>query len=99
MLPGRCLKLSIRIKTHVTCAIPSLIAVHLSTNPPNSSQYSNESYDSFNDLLQVTRSASLQRDMIIILGDFNAQVGMKHRHEKSVIGHMALECIMGMARG
>ena len=46
------------------------------TNPPNSSHKSNESFDSFYHLLQVTLfDAAQQRDMIIILDDYNVQVG------------------------
>ena len=76
--------LSIRVRIHMSYA--TIIAVYAPTNPLNSSCSANEPSDTFYDLLQATLSAAPQRDMIIILGDFNARVGADSHQGKTIIG-------------
>ena len=76
--------LSIRIKTHLSYA--TIIAVYAPTNPTNPTSEACVPSDSFYDNLQATLSSAPQKDMIIIMGDFNARVGSDSNQWKAVIG-------------
>ena len=71
-----------RIKTHFGYA--SIIAIYAPTNPTsaNGETVSDEFYKQ----LQSTLAAVPTRDMVIIMGDFNARVGSDNEMWRSVIG-------------
>ena len=74
----------IRLKTHMSFA--SIIAIYAPTNPVSSTSDANEPSNAFYDQLQATLSSIPPKDMVIILGDFNARVGSNFNTWKSVIG-------------
>ena len=74
----------IRIKIHIGFA--SIIAVYAPTNPVASTREAIEASDSFYSQLQSVLSSVPPRDMVVILGDFNARVGSDFSVRKAVIG-------------
>lgn len=86
--------LSIRLKTHL--AFATIIAVYAPTNPTNSTSEASAPSDTFYDNLQATLSSVPQKDMIIVMGDFNARLG--YHQWKSVIGPHGLGVPNGNGR-
>ena len=83
--------LYIRLKSHLSFV--SIIAVYAPTNPVSSTADSNTPSDDFYHLLQSTISLVPKNDLLVILGDFNAHVGVNTSSWHSVIGpHTLGEC-------
>ena len=81
----------IRVKTHYSFA--TIIAVYAPTNLVNATAEARASSDVFYDQLQATLAAVPSRDLLIVLGDFNACTGANAVQWRSVIGlHGPKEC-------
>ena len=76
--------IKIRLKTHLAYA--TIIAVYAPINPVSANAEANVQSDSFYEQLQACLADVSPKDMIIILGDFNARVGSDFNSWKSVIG-------------
>ena len=83
--------LSIRLKTHFGFA--TVVAVYAPTNPTNSTSEASAASVAFYDQLQSVVASAPRRDMVIVLGDFNARVGSGPGHRSPAIGpHCLDEC-------
>ena len=76
--------ISIRVKVHF--AFATIFAVYAPANPSSGTQEASAPSDSFYDQLQVAVASVPDRDMIIVMGDFNAHVGSNFDQWGSVIG-------------
>ena len=63
-----------------------VLSIYALTNPPNSTSESVGSSDAFYDQLQSTFSSVPASDLLVIMGDFNAQVGSDCCFWNSVMG-------------
>ena len=85
--PGSERILQICLKCHLSYM--SVLSIYSPTNPPNSTGPS----DAFYNQLQSTLSSVLSSDLLVIVGDFNAQVGSDCSSWNSVLGpHGIGEC-------
>ena len=71
-------------KTHMS--FNSIIAIYAPTNPVSSTSEASAPSNAFYDQLQATLSSVPSKDMIVIMGDFNARGGSDFNTWKSVIG-------------
>ena len=83
-------RIIICLKTHLSLSYASVFAIHAPTNPVSTNVEASVQSDNFYDLLQDTLSSVPPRDMVIILGDFNAHVGSNFVLHSSVIGRHGL---------
>ena len=74
----------IRLKCHLSYV--SVIAVYAPTNPSSNTVQAVAPSDAFYDQLQSVVAAVPPRDMLLVLGDFNARVGTDFQSWRSVIG-------------
>jgi hypothetical protein len=82
--------LSNRLKTHLGFAV---IAVYAPINPTNSTSEDSAASVAFYDQLHSVVASAPRRDMVIVLGDFNARVGHGPGHLSPAIGpHCLDEC-------
>ena len=75
---------SIRVKLHFSFA--TIIAVYAPTNPTSSTSEAMSPSIEFYNKLQSTIASIPHKDMVIVLGDFNARVGQSSPHCKSIVG-------------
>ena len=80
----------IRLKSHT--GFLSLIAVYAPTNEPASEEESEAFYESLQECVRRVP----RRDMLLILGDFNARVGNDARTWRGTIGRLVQESRMRM---
>ena len=81
----------ISLKIHLSYA--SVIAIYAPTNPVSYGAEASVQSDNIYDLLQDTLSSFPPRDMVILLGEYNARVGSNFVSHSSVIGlHGLGEC-------
>ena len=71
------------MKTHLGFA--TIVAVYTPVNPINATSNAQAPSDAFYDALHSTLSPAPNRDMTIILGDFNARVGSRSNQWSSVV--------------
>ena len=74
----------IRVKLHFSFA--TIIAVYAPTNPTSSTSEAMSPSIEFYNKLQSTIASIPHKDMVSVLGDFNAQVGQSSPHCKSIVG-------------
>ena len=79
----------IHLNTHRSNA--SVIAIYAPTNPVSTNAEASVLFDHFYDLLQDTLSSVSPRDMVIILGDFNASFGSDFMSHSSVVSFHGLD--------
>ena len=74
----------IRVKLHFSYA--TIIAVYAPTNPTSSTSEAVAPSIEFYNQLQSTIASVPRKDMIIVLGDFNARIGHSSPHWNSIVG-------------
>ena len=74
----------IHLKCHLSYII--VVAIYASTNPSSSTTEAAAPSDTFYNQLQSVVSDVPPRDMLLVLGDFNARVGSNFQSWRSVIG-------------
>ena len=83
----------IRIHLNAHLSYASVIIIYAPTNPVSTNTEASMQSDNFYDLLQDTMFSVPPRDMVIILGDFNACIGYDFVSPSSMIGPHGLgEC-------
>ena len=74
----------IRLKCHLSYV--TVVAIYAPTNPSSGTTQAAAPSDTFYDQLQSVVSDVPPRDMLLVLGDFNARVGSNFQSWRSVIG-------------